>query len=114
MSAVSGAGHRPLMGTLTADHTAFRSAVADLRAAADRLRSDRDRAARSVDSLLGTWTGTVAASYAEGWDAWCAGAGRVLDGLTTMAALLEATDADLAATDAVTGADLGRLTTRLG
>ena len=102
------------MGTLTADHQAFRSTVADLRAAAERLGADRDRAARSVDALLGTWTGVVATSYAEGWEAWCSGAGRVLDGLATMAALLEAADADLAATDAVAGADLGRLAVRLG
>lgn len=102
------------MGTLTADHTAFRSTVADLRAAADRLRSDRDRAARSVDGLLGTWTGAVASSYASGWDEWCAGAARVLDGLTAMAALLEAADADLVATDGIAGSDLARLTGRLG
>jgi WXG100 family type VII secretion target len=102
------------MGTLTADHTAFQSTVADLRTAADRLRSDRDRAARSVEGLLGTWTGAVATSYAEGWEAWRSGATRVLDGLATMAALLEAADADLAATDGLAGADLGRLTARLG
>jgi WXG100 family type VII secretion target len=102
------------MGTLTADHTAFRSTVADLRAAADRLRSDRDRAARSVDGLLGTWTGTVATSYATGWDEWCAGAARVLDGLTAMAALLEAADADFVTTDGVADSDLARLSRRLG
>jgi WXG100 family type VII secretion target len=102
------------MGMLTADHEAFRATVAQLRSAADRLSADRERAARSVDGLLGTWTGAVATSYAEGWDAWCSGAARVLDGLTTMAALLEAADADLAATDGRAGAELGRLTSRLG
>ncbi|MGY2704681.1 WXG100 family type VII secretion target [Nocardioides sp. HB32] len=109
-----GTGHRQVMGTLTTDHQAFRSAVADLRDAASRLTADRDRAARSVDALLGTWSGTVASSYAEGWDAWCAGAARVLEGLSSMATLLESADADFSATDAGAGAELGRLTTRLG
>ena len=107
-------GHRRVMGTLTADHEAFRSAVADLRDAGSRLTADRDRAARSVDTLLGTWTGTVASAYATGWDEWCSGAARVLDGLSTMAVLLEATDADLASVDVAAGSDLGRLTARLG
>lgn len=102
------------MGTLTADHTAFRSAVADLRHAASRLSSDRDRAARSVDTLLGTWTGTVATAYAAGWEEWCSGADRVLDGLNAMAGLLEATSADFVATDLGSRADLDRLAARLG
>lgn len=102
------------MDELTADHTAFRATVADLRAAADRLAGDRDRAARAVDTLLGTWSGTVATAYAEGWDHWCAGAARVLAGLTTMAGLLDAVDVDLAATDVASGSDLARLTARLG
>jgi uncharacterized protein YukE len=102
------------MGTLTADHTAFRAAVTDLRTAAARLSADRYRAAGSVDALLGTWSGTVATSYAAGWDDWCSGAARVLDGLTAMAGLLEAADADLMSVDVVVGSDLGRLTARLG
>jgi WXG100 family type VII secretion target len=102
------------MGTLTADHLAFRSAVADLRAAADRLSADRDRATRSVDALLGGWTGTVARAYGSGWDEWCAGAARVLDGLTAMATLLEATSADFAHVDEAVGSDLARLAGRLG
>ena len=53
---------------LIADHPAFRAAVADVAAAADRLRADRDRVAHQVDVLLdGGWSGTAAASYAEGW-----------------------------------------------
>jgi WXG100 family type VII secretion target len=102
------------MGTLTADHAAFRSAVAELRAAAERLDHDHDRAARSVDGLLATWSGTVATAYASGWEEWRSGAARVLDGLRTMAALLEAADADLAATDVARAGDLRLLTARLG
>jgi WXG100 family type VII secretion target len=102
------------MGTLTADHEAFRGAVADLRAAADRLEAHRDRAARSVDALLATWSGAAAASYAAGWEDWCAGADRVLAGLTAMTRLLQAVDADLETVDLAAGTDLGRLTGRLG
>ena len=102
------------MGTLTADHAAFRAAVVDLRTAAHRLEEDHDRAARSVDALLGTWSGAVATSYAAGWEEWRSGAARVLDGLTAMASLLEAADAGFATTDAEAGAGLGRLTARLG
>ncbi len=102
------------MGTLTADHAAFRSAVSDLRAAADRLSSDRDRAARSVDALLGSWSGTVATAYASGWDDWCTGADRVRSALAAMASLLEAADADFATTDQTCSGNLGLLTARLG
>lgn len=101
-------------GGITADRTAFADAVTDLRRAADRLRADRDRAARSVDGLLTGWSGTAAASYDAGWSAWHAGAARVLDGLTTMAALLEAVAADLGDTDEHIGGDLTRLGGRLG
>ena len=102
------------MGTLSADHTAFRDTVADLHDAAARLTASRDRAARSVDGLLGSWRGSAATTYAEGWDDWRHGADRVLDGLRTMAALLDAVDADLTTTDATSGDSLTRLTARLG
>jgi WXG100 family type VII secretion target len=114
VSALSDTGHRRVMGTLNADHSAFRSTVADLRTAAEQLSSDRDRAARSVDALLGTWSGTVATAYAAGWEDWRAGADRVLAGLTAMARLLEAVDADLTAVDLAAGSALGRLAARLG
>ena len=114
MSAGAGTGHRLVMDEITADHAAVRRTVAGLRSAAARLATDRDRAARSVDELLGTWSGTLATAYASGWEEWLAGATRVLDGLTTMADLVERADAGLVAADAVSGADLGRLTARLG
>ncbi|HEU5038933.1 MAG TPA: WXG100 family type VII secretion target [Nocardioides sp.] len=101
------------MGTLTADHEAFRATVTGLRAVAARLEEDRDRASRAVDTVLDTWTGTVATAYAAGWDEWCSGAARVLDGLTTMTELLRAADADLTTTDVLAGQGLGRLTARL-
>ncbi len=101
--------------TISVDHLAFRSTVADVRRAADRLREDRDRVARRVDGLLdGGWTGAAASTYAEGWADWKRSAEAVLDGLAAMAELLDATHADLEVTDLGSGARLDRLTARLG
>jgi WXG100 family type VII secretion target len=100
---------------ITLDHTAFRAAVADLHASADRLRDDRDRIAREVDGLLdGGWSGAAASAYAEGWADWKDGAARVLAGLEAMAHLLDATQADLVRGDDSSGGSLARLSTRLG
>lgn len=103
------------LGTLAADHPAFRAAVADVAAAADRLRTDRGRVTRQVDVLLdGGWSGAAAAAYAEGWSDWCAGAERVLDGLVVMGRLLDAVHADLTERDLGAQSELARLTARLG
>ena len=102
------------MGTLTADHEELRDAVAGLHDAAARLTASRDRAARSVDGLLGSWWGTAAVAYAAGWEEWRAGADQVLDSLATMAGLLDAVGADFVATDSLSGDALARLTARLG
>lgn len=100
---------------LIVDHPAFRGAVADVAAAADRLRADRDRVARQVDVLLdGGWSGAAATSYAEGWADWCAGAERVLEGLATMGRLLDEVHADLTERDLASQAGLDRLARRLG
>lgn len=105
----------PITGTITADHMAFRETVADVRRAAEQLRSDRDRVARRVDALLdGGWRGAAATSYAEAWTDWTRAADTVLDGLAAMGDLLQAVDASLRRTDVTCGADLGRLTARLG
>ena len=99
---------------ITLDHTAFRAAVADVRAAADRLRDDRDRVAREVDGLLdGGWSGAAATAYAAGWDDWRQAAARVLAGLDTMGRLLEAAHADLARSDVSSSDSVARLTARL-
>jgi len=97
------------------EHPAFRAAVADVAAAADRLRSDHDRVSRQVDVLLdGGWSGTAASAYAEGWSEWCAGAERVLAGLVTMGRLLDAVHADLGERDLGSQTDLARIAGRLG
>ena len=100
---------------ITLDHTAFRAAVADVHAAADRLRDDRDRVAQEVDGLLdGGWSGAAATAYADGWDDWKQAAARVLAGLDTMGALLKAAHADLARSDVSSGASIAQLAARLG
>ena len=100
---------------ITLDHIAFRAAVADLRATADRLRDDRDQVARQVDRLLdGAWSGAAASAYAEGWADWKDGAARVLAGLETMGHLLAATHAGLVRSDDSSGGSLALLTARLG
>lgn len=97
------------------EHPAFRAAVTDVAAAADRLRTDRDRVTRHVDVLLdGGWSGAAATAYAEGWADWCAGAERVLDGLGTMGRLLDAVHLDLTERDLGAQSGLARLTARLG
>jgi WXG100 family type VII secretion target len=94
---------------------AFRAAVADVTAAAERLRGDRDRVARQVEVLYdGGWSGPAATASAEGWSDWCAGAERVLEGLVTMGRLLDAVHLDLTERDLGAQADLARLTARLG
>ena len=101
--------------TISVDHPAFRSAVADVRHAADRLRGDRDRLARRVDGLLdGGWTGAAATTSAAGWDDWQRSAEAVLHGLAAMGELLDAAHADLDVTDLGSGEGLDRLAARLG
>jgi len=100
---------------LSADHPAFRAAVADVTAAADHLRRDHDRVSHQVDVLLdGGWSGPAAVAYAEGWSDWCAGAGRVLDGLVAMGRLLDAVHGDLTERDLGSQSALARLSGRLG
>lgn len=100
---------------ITLDHTAFRAAVADVHAAADRLRDDRDRVAREVDDLLdGGWSGTAASAYAEGWADWKRAADTVLHGLAAMGELLDAAHDDLTRSDLFSGDAVARLTARLG
>ncbi|WP_036506562.1 WXG100 family type VII secretion target [Nocardioides sp. URHA0020] len=103
------------LGILTVDHPAFRTAVAEVGTAAAQLRTDRDAVARHVDALLdGGWSGPAATAYAEAWREWCAGAEQVLDGLVTMARLLDAVHLDLTERDLGAGSGLGRLAARLG
>lgn len=63
--------------------------------AAQQLREDRDGIAREVTALLaGGWAGEAARSFAECWDDWLVGTRDVIDGLDTLARLLDVTRLD--------------------
>lgn len=100
---------------ISARHEEFDSAVAQVDAAAERLRTHHDRVARQVETLLdGGWRGTAASAYAEGWDVWRSGAQQVLDGLVAMGRLLDAADARFVGSDDTAEASVARLAARLG
>jgi WXG100 family type VII secretion target len=66
-----------------ANHTAL---------AADRLQLDLSRIAAEVESLLtGGWKGPAADAFRECWDDWVAGSRDVIEGLSAISSLLDAT-----------------------
>lgn len=94
---------------------AFLGAVADVERAASRLRDDRDRVARHVETLLdGGWRGVAATAYGEGWLEWREGADQVLAGLEAMARLLRGVEASFTETDRGALASVTRIADRLG
>jgi WXG100 family type VII secretion target len=100
--------------TIEVDHATFRAAIDDVRDGAETLRDARDRIDREVGVLLdGGWSGVAAASFAEGWSDWRAGAQDVLDGLVAMGQLLDAVHADLADRDLAAQVDLDGVARRI-
>ena len=99
--------------TITTDNEAFRTAVADLRSASDRLEADGRHIGREVDALLDRWTGAAADAFAEAWHDWQSGARDVLDGLTTMGRLVDAVHRNLVSCDRESGQRLGVVTAHL-
>lgn len=94
---------------------AFLDLVVELDAIAARLRRDRDRASRQVETLLdGGWSGAAATAYGEGWAAWRDGADRVLDGLQATIGLLQGVERSFVSTDRDGAAAADRLAARLG
>lgn len=93
--------------TITTDNEAFRTAVADLRSASDRLEACSRHIGREVDALLDGWTGAAADAFAEAWHDWQSGARDVLDGLSTMGGLVDAVHRDLRSCDLESGHRLG-------
>lgn len=99
---------------LQLDHPSFRRAVTDVRTAAERLRSDRDRIGREVGSFLdGGWSGVAADAFTQGWADWTSASGDVLDGLDAMGALLDAVHHDLSTRDDDTRVRLDRVAARI-
>jgi WXG100 family type VII secretion target len=94
--------------TINLDDAAFDRGRADVREAAHRLRSARDRAAPRVTGFLEAgWSGLAADAYTEAFEDWRMAAQRVEDGLTAMAELMDATQRDLHARDAAASQVLG-------
>lgn len=103
------------MGSMSMDHPALASAVADVRATADELERGRATLHTSFGTFLGGgWTGQAAESFVGGWDDWSAGVGKVLDALQSIAGLLEGHGADVRGQDAGAEAAAVQLHARLG
>jgi WXG100 family type VII secretion target len=93
---------------------AFNQGRADVRDAAGRLRTDRDKADTRVTSFAaGGWTGIAAHAFLEAWDDWRAAATDVEQGLVAMAELLDATQRDFHAQDSQSQADLDAISARI-
>jgi WXG100 family type VII secretion target len=93
--------------TINLDDAAFDRGRADIREAAHRLRTARDRADRRVTGFVGAgWRGLAADAFVDAFDDWRLAARRVEDGLTTMAELKAATQHDLHARDTAVAEDL--------
>ena len=100
--------------TLAVDHVAFRSAIRDVREAANELERARAEAARRVGAFLeGGWTGLAADSFADAWSEWRRAADDVLTGLVSIGNLLDATHTDISARDLDADAALDRVSARL-
>lgn len=103
------------MSSMSMDHPALASAVADVRATADELERGRTTLHTSFGGFLGGgWTGQAADSFVGGWDDWSEGVGKVLEALQSIAGLLEGHGVDVRAQDAGAEAAAGHLHARLG
>lgn len=107
------------MEQINVTHAAFAEAIRDVRDAASRLHSDRDRIDDRVSSYLGSgWTGIAADSFVEAWADWKTGATDVLEGLVAMGELLDATQKDFIQQDDASEQAMnqiaGRIIDRLG
>ena len=71
--------------------------------AAESLRSALSSVDREVDALVsGTWTGSAATTFGQGWHECQDGGGKIIDALTSMAEKLGITATNFRAQDART------------
>jgi WXG100 family type VII secretion target len=102
------------MNQINVLHSAFTKAKADVREAAGTLRQDRDRIDSRVSGYLGSgWTGVAADSFVDAWDEWKTGATDVLEGLVSMAELLDATHRDFTEQDDASQQRLDTISARI-
>ncbi|WP_235746523.1 WXG100 family type VII secretion target [Nocardia coffeae] len=78
--------------------------------AAENLRSALSAVNREVDALAsGTWTGTAATTFGQGWDECQDGGGKIIDALTAMAEKLGVTATNFHAQDTRTSTAISSL-----
>ncbi|CUR61251.1 conserved hypothetical protein [metagenome] len=81
-------------------HEAMSRAIAETRAARERLSSERRSAQCRVDSFLGSgWQGVANEAFSQAWEEWLESADQVEEGLGAMADLLQAHHRDMAEQD---------------
>ncbi|WP_181725312.1 WXG100 family type VII secretion target [Nocardia gipuzkoensis] len=71
------------------------------------LRSALDVATREVDGLAGSWTGTAADTFGEGWHAVHEGGTQLLDSLAALASSLGVVAGNYQQQDGASAANLG-------
>jgi uncharacterized protein YukE len=93
---------------------AFDRGRADVRQAALRVRTTRDRADQRVTGFVRAgWKGQAAEAFLDAWHDWCAAAEVTVRGLVAMADLMDATQRDLHAQDAASRTDLAVVAARV-
>ena len=105
--------------TIEVEDAAFDRGRGDVREAAHRLRTARDKADHRVTGFVGAgWRGVAADAFLVAWDAWRGAATDVEQGLVAMAQLMDVVQCDLHAQDASSQVNLdavaGRIVERLG
>lgn len=100
--------------TVSLHDGAFDRGRSDVRDAAHRLRTARERADQRVTGFVHAgWRGVAADAFVDAWDDWRIAATDVEQGLVAMAGLMEATQRDLHALDTVSQAHLDAVAARI-
>lgn len=95
-------------------HDAMSRAIAETRAARQRLTADRRAAQRRVDAFLGSgWQGVANDAFAVAWGEWLESADRVEDGLEAMADLIQAHHRDMVEQDEESQRAMDQLAARI-
>ena len=100
--------------TIDLNDDAFDRGRGDVREAAHRLRTARDKADQRVTGFVDAgWKGVAADAFVAAWDDWRVAATDVEQGLVAMAELMDATQRDLHAQDAASQAHLDAVAARI-
>jgi WXG100 family type VII secretion target len=100
--------------TISLYDDAFDRGRGDVREAAHRLRTARDKADQRVTGFVDAgWQGIAADAFLAAWDDWHIAAADVEQGLVAMAELMDATQRDLHARDASSQASIDAVAARI-